>query len=90
MLGLHKILNKILHHRISQASEYASSSKYANVTQGSVKNGPSQMFDRVLSALRVLDMLRLKYAKAANMSRLHRVLCKLYFKDSRYFEFLEF
>ena len=41
MLGLHKILNKILYHRISQGSEYALSSEYASVTQGSVENGPS-------------------------------------------------
>ena len=33
---------------------------------------------------RVLNTLGLEYMQVMNMSRLHRVLCKLYFKDSRY------
>ena len=46
------------------------------------------MFDWVLSIPRVLNMLRLEYARAANMLRLHRLLCKLYFKNSRYLNVL--
>ena len=34
------VLNKILHIRYLTDSEYASSSEYASVTQGSVENGP--------------------------------------------------
>ena len=51
----------------------------------SVENGPSYMFDRVLSILRILNMLGLEYTRAVNMPRLLRVPCKLYFKDSRLF-----
>ena len=43
MLGSHMILNKILHNR--QGLEYASSSEYASVTQGSIENGPSYSSD---------------------------------------------
>ena len=39
---------------------------------------------------RVLNMLGLEYTGIVNMSRLHRVLCKLHFKDSQYLECLEF
>ena len=46
-------------------------------------------FDRVLSIPRVLNMLVLEYTRIANMLSLHRVLCKLYFKDSRYLKCLE-
>ena len=42
------------------------------------------MFDRALSIPRVLSVLQLEYARVANMPRLHRALCKLYFKDSPY------
>ena len=69
---------------------YVSSSEYAIVTQGSVENDPSYVFDRVLSISRVLIMLGFEYTRVVNMTWLHRVLCKLYFKDSRYFECLEF
>ena len=31
---------------------------------------------------RVLNMLGLEYTRVVNMSRIHRVLCKLYFKNS--------
>ena len=37
-----------------------------------------------------LNMLGLEYARFVNLSRLHRVLCKLYFKDLRCLECLEF
>ena len=50
----------------------------------------SYMFDRVLSILRVLDMLGLEYKRVVHMPRLYGVLCKLYFKDSWYLECLEF
>ena len=45
--------------------------------------------DRALSIPRVISMLGHGYTRVVNMTRLHRVLCKLYFKDSRYFECLE-
>ena len=35
---------------------------------------------------RVPNMLGLEYTRFVKMSRLHRVLCKIYFKDSRYLE----
>ena len=37
-----------------------------------------------------LNMLGLEYARFVNLSRLLRVLCKLYFKDLRFLECLEF
>ena len=40
MLGLHMILNSILHH-IWKGSEYASYSEYATSTQGSAESGLS-------------------------------------------------
>ena len=40
ILGLHLVLNKILHKDIWQGSEYASSSENVSVIQGSVENGP--------------------------------------------------
>ena len=46
-------------------------------------------FDRVLSIHRVLNMLVLEYTRIVNMPSLHRVLCKLYFKDSRYLKCLQ-
>ena len=69
---------------------YASSSEYTSVTQASVENGPSFMFDEVLSIPRVFNVLGLEYARVVNTPRLCRVLSKLYFKDSRYFECLAF
>ena len=39
MLGLHIVLNKILHTDIWQGFEYALSSEYANVTQGFCSKG---------------------------------------------------
>ena len=39
---------------------------------------------------RVLDMLGFEYTRVVNMPKLHMVLCKLYFKDSRYLECFEF
>ena len=38
----------------------------------------------------VLNMLGLEYTRAVNLSKLHRVLCKLYFKDLRCLACLEF
>ena len=55
----------------------------------SVENGTSYMFDRLLSIPRIFSMLGLEYTRVVKMSMLHRVLCKLYFKDSRlFFDFL--
>ena len=65
-------------------------SEYASVIEGSVQIGPSYMFDRALDIPRVINRLGHEYARVVNMIRLHRVLCKLYFKDSRYFECLDF
>ena len=46
-------------------------SEYACVIQGSVQNGPSYMFDRALSILRVINLGH-EYTKVVNMTRLHR------------------
>ena len=59
---------------IWQGSEYASSSEYTSVTQGSVENNPSYIFHRFPS------MLELQYTRVVNTPRSLMVLCKLYFK----------
>ena len=41
MLGLHMVLNKVLHNRYLTCSEYRSSSEYASVAQGSVEHASS-------------------------------------------------
>ena len=74
---------------IWRGSRYASSSEYTSVTQGSVENTPSYMFDRFLSMLLALNMRELHYTRVVNMPRLHMVLCKLYFKDSSHSKCLE-
>ena len=51
----------------------------------SAENSTSYMFDRVLSIPRILSMLGLEHTRVGNMPRLHRVLCKLYFKDLQSF-----
>ena len=48
------------------------------------------MFDRFLSIPEALNLPGLEYTRAVNMPRLQMVLCKLYFKDSQYFECLEY
>ena len=48
------------------------------------------MLDRVLSIGQVLVLLGLEYTRVLNMTWLHRILCKLYFKDLRYLECHEF
>ena len=70
---------------ILQDSEYASSSENTSVTQGSVENSPSHMFDRFLSIPWALSLQGLKYARVLNMPRLHMALHKLCFKDCQYF-----
>ena len=72
------VLNKTLHNRYLSGSKYASSFEYASVIQGS------------FHITRVLLMHRLEYTRFVNMSMLHRGLCKIYFKDSRCLECLEF
>ena len=57
------------------------------LTQGSVENSPPYMFKRFLSVSWALDMLGLEYTRVTNIPTLHMVLC---FKDSQYFEYLEF
>ena len=61
-----------------------------SVTQGSVENNPSYMSGSFLSILWPLNLPGLEYTRVANMPSLHMVLEKLYFKDSHYFECLEF
>ena len=63
MLGLHKVVNKIFHHRYLTGSEYALISGYTSVTQGSVENNPSYMFDRFLSIPWALNISGLKYTR---------------------------
>ena len=46
MLGLHMVLNKFSIIDIWHGSEYASCYEYASVTQSSVENAPSYIFDR--------------------------------------------
>ena len=77
MLELHMVLNKIPRNRYWQGSEYVSSSEYASATKGSVENDPLYMFGRVLRIRRVINMLGLEYTRVE-------------YKDSRYFECLEF
>ena len=48
------------------------------------------MFDRFLSIPCALNLPGLEYKRVVNMPRLHIVLRKLCFKDSQYFECLEF
>ena len=68
MLGLHMALDKCLHHRYP-------------ISQGSLENDLSYMFDRVLNIAQVLSMVRLEYTRVVNIPRLHRILCKLHFKN---------
>ena len=49
----------------------------------SVVKATSYMFDRILSIPRILSTLGLEYTRVVSVSRLHRVMCKLCFKDSR-------
>ena len=90
MLESQKVVNKIFYQNIWQGFEYASSSENTSVTQGSVENSPSYMFDRFLIIHWALSLPGLEYTRVGNMPRLHMVLRKLYFKDSQYFECLEF
>ena len=69
ILGLHKVANKISIVDIWQGCEYASSSEYTSVTQGSIKTSPSYMFDRFLSIPRAVNLLGLEYRRVANMPR---------------------
>ena len=80
------ILNKILYHVYLTGFLICLSTEYASV---SVENNPSYIFGRVLNISQVLNMLKL-HTRVVNMARLHRVLCKLCFKNLQHFEFLEF
>ena len=55
-----------------------------------IENGPRYMFDRALSIPWVLNMLELECTRVVNIPRSYKVLCKLYFKDPRYFGCFEF
>ena len=90
LLGSQKVVNKIFHHKCLRGSKYASNSENTGVTQDSVENSPSYMLDRFLSIPWALNLPGLEYTRVVNMPRLHMVLRKLYFKDSQYFECLEF
>ena len=90
MLRSHKVLNKIFHHKYLAGFWNASRSENNSVTQGSVENSPPYMFDRFLSIPWALNLPGFEYTRVANMPRLHMVLRKLCFKDSHYFECLEF
>ena len=90
MLWSHKVVIKFSIINICQGSEYVSSSENTSVTQGSVENSLSYLFDRFLIIHWALNLPGLEYARIVNMPRLHMVQRKLYFKDSQYFECLEF
>ena len=60
--------------------EYALGSEYTTVTQGSVENNPSYMFDRFLSISWALSMLELKYTRVVNMPKLQMVRVKCILK----------
>ena len=83
MPGLNKVLQKMLHHicltgiRILHRFWICQGSKYARVTQGSEKNAPLQIFDRVLNMPLVFKW---------HGYRELWLLCKLYSRDSRYSE----
>ena len=61
MLESQKVVNKIFYQIIWQGFEYASSSEYISVTQGSVENSPSYMFGRFLSIPWALNLPGLEY-----------------------------
>ena len=61
MLGSRKVVNKIFHINIWQDPEYVSSSENTSVTQGSVENSLSYVFDRVLSIPWALNLIGLEY-----------------------------
>ena len=65
-------------------------SENTSVTQASVENILSYMFNRFLIIHWDLCLPELEYTRVVNVQRLHMVLNKLYFKDSQYFECLEF
>ena len=52
-----------------QYSEYALDSEYVSVTQGSVENSLSYMFERFLSIPWALNMLVLEYTTVLNIPR---------------------
>ena len=69
---VHKVVNKFFH----QGSEYASSSEYTSVTQGSVENSPSCMFDRLLSIPWAINILGLKYTRVVHMPKFRLVFSR--------------
>ena len=91
MLTLHMALNKIFHNRYMNMCyvlwiclEFWICQSYIGICR---KHHIMHVWQ---SISRVLIMLGLEYTSVVNMPRLHRALCKLYFKDSRYLEYLEF
>ena len=69
MLGHTRLWIKFFITNIWRGSEYTSSSENTSVTQGSVENSPSYMFDRFLSIPWAFNMLGLEYTWVVNMSR---------------------
>ena len=84
MLGLHKVLKKILHHKCLTGFRIFLrfciwwDSKYARLTQGFEQNVLLQTFDRVLNMPLVFKWQGYRELE---------VLCKLYSRDSRYSEY---
>ena len=55
-----------------------------------MENSLSYVIELFLSIPWALNLPGLEYARVVNVPKLHMVLCKLFFKDSQYFEFYEF
>ena len=90
MLRLHKVVNKIFHHRYLTGFWICLKFwKYQCYTEFCRKQSVS-IFDRFLSIPWALNRPGLEYTRLINMPRLHMFLCTLYFKDSQYFECFEF
>ena len=90
-LGLHMVVNKIAHDRHLTrfwCLEFWLCQCYIGLFRKPLLIHV-WMFDRVLSIPRILNILEFEYTRVMNVRRLHKVLCKLYLKDSRYLECLE-
>ena len=90
MLGSDKVVNKIFHYKYLTRFWICLEFWKYQVTQVSVENSPPYMFERFLSSSWALSLPGLECTRVLNMPRLHMVLRKLYVKDSKYFECLEF
>ena len=90
MLGLRMVLNKILHNtyltRFSICLEFWIYQSYIGFCRKRCIIYAWLSFEYSWGS----HYARLKYTRVVSMPRLHRVLCKLYFKDSRYLKWIEF